>query len=152
NGTHLLSLINDVLDLSKINSGQMRLVLDTYSMKSIVESVVATTMSLAQTKGLVLSADVPSDLPAGNGDERCLRQVLLNLVTNAIKFTDAGTVCVRVHAVNDDFNILVSDTGSGIPPEFQSQIFEDFVQVDNSITRQKGGTGLGLSISRHLVE
>jgi signal transduction histidine kinase len=86
------------------------------------------------------------------GDERRLTQVLLNVVGNAIKFTDAGFVELRADVVGDHFKIEIEDTGPGIPPEHQRRIFDEFQQVDNSITRQKGGTGLGLSISRRLVQ
>jgi signal transduction histidine kinase len=150
-GRHLLSLINDVLDISKIEAGQLSLALDNYSLQGIVETVVASTGSLARAKGIEVTAVVSPDLPVGYGDERRLTQVLLNLVGNAIKFTDTGSVEVRAKAMDDHFILAVQDTGPGIPPEDQARIFEDFQQVDNSITRQKGGTGLGLAIARRLV-
>ena len=152
NGKHLLSLINDVLDISKIEAGQLSLALDEYSVQSVVGTVIASTGSLAQTKGIELKAIIPDGLPVGRGDERRLTQVVLNVVSNAIKFTDAGSVEVRVDAIDDHFHIAVRDTGPGIAPEDRARIFEEFQQVDNSITRQKAGTGLGLSISRRLVE
>jgi signal transduction histidine kinase len=151
NGKHLLGLINDVLDISKIEAGQLTLALDDYSVEAIVQSVVAATGSLAQAKGIEVKASVPDDLPMGRGDERRLTQVLLNLVSNAIKFTDTGEVEVHVKAVNGEFNFMVRDTGPGIAAEDQAKIFEQFQQVDNTSTRKKGGTGLGLSISRQLV-
>jgi signal transduction histidine kinase len=151
NGKHLLSLINDVLDISKIEAGQLTLALDDYSVEAIVQSVVAATGSLAQAKGIEVKTSVPNDLPMGRGDERRLTQVLLNLVSNAIKFTDTGEVEVRVQAVNGEFNIMVCDTGPGIAVKDQATIFEQFHQIDNTSTRKKGGTGLGLSISRQLV-
>jgi signal transduction histidine kinase len=151
NGKHLLNLINDVLDISKIEAGQLTLALDDYSVEAIVQSVVAATGSLAQAKGIEVKTSVPNDLPMGRGDERRLTQVLLNLVSNAIKFTDTGEVQVRVQAVNGEFNIMVCDTGPGIAPKDQATIFEQFHQIDNTSTRKKGGTGLGLSISRQLV-
>ncbi|MGA6998053.1 MAG: ATP-binding protein, partial [Pseudolabrys sp.] len=151
NGKHLLNLINDVLDISKIEAGQLTLALDDYSVEAIVQSVVAATGSLAQAKGIEVKTSVPNDLPMGRGDERRLTQVLLNLVSNAIKFTDTGEVEVRVQAVNGEFNIMVCDTGPGIAPKDQATIFEQFQQIDNTSTRKKGGTGLGLSISRQLV-
>jgi signal transduction histidine kinase len=152
NGRHLLGLINDVLDLSKIEAGQFTLALEDYSMKSVVGSVVAATESLAQAKGLALTAEVAADLPTGRGDERRLTQVLLNIVSNAIKFTEVGSVEIRADAANGCFQVCVRDTGPGIAPQDQARIFEEFQQVDNSITRQKGGTGLGLAISKHLIE
>jgi signal transduction histidine kinase len=151
NGKHLLSLINDVLDISKIEAGQLTLALDDYSVEAMVQSVVAATGSLAQAKGIEIKTNVPNDLPMGRGDERRLTQVLLNLVSNAIKFTDTGEVEVRVQTVNGEFNIMVCDTGPGIAPKDQATIFEQFQQIDNTSTRRKGGTGLGLSISRQLV-
>jgi signal transduction histidine kinase/HAMP domain-containing protein len=151
NGKHLLGLINDVLDISKIEAGQLTLALEDYSVQALVETVVASAGSLAQKKGIELKIAVPGDLPAGRGDQRRLTQVLLNIVSNAIKFTDTGSVEVRVGALNGEFNIAVHDTGPGIAPEDQARIFDEFQQVDNSMTRQKGGTGLGLSIARRLV-
>jgi signal transduction histidine kinase len=150
-GKHLLGLINDVLDISKIEAGQLTLALENYSLQGIVETVIATTGSLARAKGIEVRAVVSPDLPVGYGDERRLTQVLLNLVGNAIKFTDTGSVEVRAEAMDDHFILAVQDTGPGIPPEDQARIFEDFQQVDNSITRQKGGTGLGLAIARRLI-
>jgi signal transduction histidine kinase len=152
NGKHLLGLINDVLDLSKIEAGQLKLSLEDYSMKSIVDSVVATTGSLAQSKGLAMKTAIADGLPIGHGDERRLTQVLLNLVGNAIKFTDAGEVEIRARAANGSFDVAVRDTGPGIAPQDQLRIFEDFQQVDNTSTRHKGGTGLGLAIARRFVE
>jgi len=152
NGKHLLGLINDVLDLSKIEAGQLKLSLEDYSMKSIVDSVVATTGSLAHSKGLAMRTAVADGLPMGHGDERRLTQVLLNLVGNAIKFTDTGEVEIRAKAINGTFDVAVRDTGPGIAPQDQIRIFEDFQQVDNTSTRYKGGTGLGLAIARRFVE
>jgi signal transduction histidine kinase len=151
-GRHLLGLINDVLDISKIEAGQLTLALSEYSVPSIVDTVVATTAALARAKGVEVRSVVPANLPMGYGDERRLTQVLLNLVGNAIKFTDAGHVEIRAEAMDGHFKIAVEDTGPGIPPADHARIFEDFQQVDNSITRQKGGTGLGLAISRRLVQ
>jgi signal transduction histidine kinase len=152
NGKHLLGLINDVLDLSKLEAGQLKLSLEDYSMKSVVDSVVATTGSLAHSKGLAIKASVADDLPVGHGDERRLTQVLLNLVGNAIKFTDAGEVEIRARADDGAFDVAVRDTGPGIAPQDQLRIFENFQQLDNTSTRHKGGTGLGLAIARRFVE
>jgi len=152
NGKHLLGLINDVLDLSKIEAGQLKLTLEDYSMTSVVDSVVATTGSLAQAKGLNVKRSVAGDLPLGRGDERRLTQVLLNLVGNAIKFTDAGEVEISAKADNGTFDVAVRDTGPGIAAQDQARVFEDFQQIDNTSTRHKGGTGLGLAIARRFVE
>jgi len=150
-GKHLLGLINDVLDISKIEAGQLSLSFDEYSLQGLVEAVITSTGVLAQTKGIELKAVISPDLPIGYGDERRLTQVLLNIVGNAIKFTDAGSVEVHASAIGDHFVIAVRDTGPGIPAGDHARIFEDFQQIDNSITRQKGGTGLGLSIARRLL-
>jgi signal transduction histidine kinase len=152
NGRHLLGLINDVLDLSKIEAGQLTLSLDDYAIAQIVRTVAATTEPLARAKGLKLTAMVEEGLPLGRGDERRLSQVLLNLAGNAVKFTEAGSIDIAARAENGRFEILVRDTGSGVAPENQARIFEEFQQVDDSNTRQKGGTGLGLAISKRIVE
>ncbi len=152
NGKHLLGLINDVLDLSKIEAGQLVLTIEDYSVADTVATVMSATESLARTKGIALNSAVAPGLPMGKGDARRLTQVLLNLVGNAIKFTDQGSVEIRGAAVGSNFELSVVDTGFGIAPEDQAKIFEEFQQVDNSSTRKKGGTGLGLSISRKIVE
>jgi signal transduction histidine kinase len=151
-GKHLLGLINDVLDISKIEAGQLTLALQDYSMQGVVETVVASTGSLARAKGIEVRANVSPTLPLGFGDERRLTQVLLNIVGNAIKFTDTGAVEVSAKAMDNQFIVAVQDSGPGIPEADRARIFEDFQQVDNSITRQKGGTGLGLAIARRLVD
>ncbi|HEX2116939.1 MAG TPA: GAF domain-containing protein [Alphaproteobacteria bacterium] len=152
NGKHLLGLINDVLDLAKIEAGQLTLTVSDYAVGAIVQSVVAATESLAKAKGLELRAEVAPAMPLGCGDERRLTQVLLNLVGNAIKFTDAGSVTVSAVARDGRFKLAVRDTGPGIAEDDQARIFEEFQQVDNSSTRKKGGTGLGLAISRRIIE
>lgn len=151
NGQHLLGLINDVLDLSKIEAGELKLTIDDYTLPSLVQSVLAATDSLAQTKGLALGASIPDDLPVGRGDARRLSQVLLNLVGNAIKFTDAGEVAIAASARDGQFQVTVRDTGPGISAADQEKIFEEFRQLDNSSTREKGGSGLGLAIAQRIV-
>ena len=152
NGNHLLGLINTVLDISKIEAGQFKLNLGEYALGNIVETVMVATESLAATKNLAFNMDVAKGLPYGLGDEQRLTQVLLNLVGNAIKFTDAGEVRVAAGAGNGHFTLSVSDTGPGIPPKEREHIFEKFRQVDSSNTRAKGGTGLGLAIAREIIE
>jgi signal transduction histidine kinase len=152
NGKHLLGLINDVLDLSKIEAGQLTLQLGDFSMKEMLQGVYVAVEPLATTKKLGLKLDVAQGLPAGKGDERRLSQVVLNLVGNAIKFTDEGEVRISAAAGKDEFTIAVKDTGPGIAVADQRKIFEEFQQADNSSTRAKGGTGLGLAISRRIVE
>ena len=152
NGRHLLGLINDVLDLSKIEAGQLTLSLDDYSLGDMVHGVVSAVEPLAAEKRLTFKAEVAPDLPTGRGDGRRLSQVLLNLVGNAIKFTDKGEVAIRASATNGAFTVAVCDTGPGISMADQAKIFEEFQQADSSITRKKGGTGLGLSIAKRIIE
>jgi signal transduction histidine kinase/putative methionine-R-sulfoxide reductase with GAF domain len=152
NGKHLLGLINTVLDIAKIESGQFTLNMGEYAIESVVETVRSATESLAQNKKLALKTEVAKSLPIGLGDEQRLTQVLLNLVGNAIKFTDTGEVRVTAKAVNGCFNVSVTDTGPGIPMEYQARIFEQFHQVDSSNTKAKSGTGLGLAIAKQIVE
>jgi signal transduction histidine kinase len=151
-GQHLLGLINAVLDLSKIEAGQLVLSLADYSMQDVVQTVFTSVESLSAEKQLALNIAVPPDLPLGRGDEQRISQVLLNLVGNAIKFTEDGEVGVQVTAVDGAFTVAVSDTGAGISEADQQKIFEEFQQADTSSTRKQGGTGLGLSIAKRIVE
>ena len=121
-------------------------------MKEVVHGVVDAVEPLAVGKGLALKADLPAQLPLGHGDERRIAQVLLNLVGNAIKFTDRGEVAVQASAANGSLTVAVCDSGPGISPDDQARIFDEFQQADNSTTRSKGGTGLGLAIARRIVE
>jgi len=152
NGRHLLGLINDILDLSKIEAGQFSLSLDDYSVDELVRGVYGAVESLAAEKNLSLSTRVPPGLPPARGDERRLAQALLNLVGNAIKFTDKGEVAIEVAADEDVYTFSVRDTGPGIAEADQAKIFDEFQQVDSSITKAKSGSGLGLAIARRIVE
>ena len=152
NGRHLLGLINDVLDLSKIEAGQLTLSLSDYSLTNLVQGVYVAVEPLAAKKNLALTTKIAPSLPAGRGDERRLSQVLLNLVGNAIKFTDKGEVAIEASVSNGSFRVAVRDSGPGIAAADQAKIFEEFQQVDNTSTREKGGTGLGLAISKRIVE
>jgi len=151
NGRHLLDLINDVLDFSKIEAGQLNLSLNEYSMKEVVQTVLTSVEALAMEKNLDLKVTVPEDLTNGMGDEQRIVQVLLNLLGNAIKFTDEGEVRVEVTASNETFLVSVFDTGPGLLEADQRMIFEEFHQADGSSTRKKGGTGLGLAIAKRIV-
>jgi GAF domain-containing protein len=152
NGKHLLGLINDVLDLSKIEAGQLVLELSDYSVQDIAQTVRSTLEPLAADKKLAFKVELAPELPAGHGDGRRLTQVLINLVGNAIKFTDAGEVAIKAEAKNGSFCVSVRDTGPGISAADQTKLFQEFQQADNAITRKKGGTGLGLAISKRIVE
>jgi signal transduction histidine kinase len=152
NGRHLLGLINDVLDLSKIEAGQLTLSLSDYSLKSVIQTAFSAVEPLAKEKQIVLRVDVAPELPQGHGDERRLTQVLLNLVGNGIKFTDIGEVSIQGASANGSFTVSVRDSGPGISAADQAKLFQEFQQADNSITRKKGGTGLGLAISKRIIE
>jgi signal transduction histidine kinase len=152
NGKHLLALINDVLDLAKIEAGQLTLTIEDYSMPEVVKSVVTATEPLATSKGLKFTAALQDDMPNAHGDARRVSQVLLNVVGNAIKFTDQGEVEIRAAADKGHFVLTVRDTGPGIAETDQDRIFGEFQQIDNTNTRKKGGTGLGLAISKRMVE
>jgi signal transduction histidine kinase len=152
NGRHLLGLINDVLDLSKIEAGQLTLALNEYSMGEVVQTAITAVEALAVEKKLELKTRVPQDLGIARGDEQRIAQVLLNLLGNAIKFTDEGQVGVEVTESNETFLVSVADTGPGISEADQKIIFEEFQQADGSSTREKGGSGLGLSIVKKIVK
>jgi len=151
-GKHLLGLINDVLDLSKIEAGQLELELSDYSVQDIAQTVRSTLEPLATDKKLSFKIEMATELPPGRGDGRRLTQVLINLVGNAIKFTDAGEVAIKAEANNGSFHVSVRDTGPGISAADQGKLFQEFQQADNAITRKKGGTGLGLAISKRIIE
>jgi signal transduction histidine kinase len=152
NGRHLLRLINDVLDLSKIEAGRLELGGGEYSVQEIVEVVHTSLRSLAIEKGLAFTATVPADIPPARGDGRRLTQCLMNLAGNALKFTRHGRVEIDVRLDGEWLVYRVSDTGIGIPKDEVENVFAEFRQVDAAITREFGGTGLGLSITKRLVE
>ena len=152
NGKHLLGLINDVLDLSKIEAGQLVLSINEYSIKDMMHGVYVAVEPLAGNKKLHFKLEVPPDLPPARGDERRLSQVLLNLIGNAIKFTDTGEVAMRASTANGSYTVAVKDTGPGIAEADQAKIFEEFQQSESTHTKAKGGTGLGLAIAKRIVE
>jgi signal transduction histidine kinase len=154
NGQHLLHLINDVLDMAKIESGRMNLHPETFKVHSLLDEVTSITSTLASEKNLALFIDENSDQEIEiYADSTRLRQVIINLVNNSIKFTEQGRVSLCARPM-DGARVLISvkDTGIGIPPDKLEAIFQEFTQVDTSTTRKVGGTGLGLPISRRLVE
>jgi PAS domain S-box-containing protein len=149
---HLLELINDILDLSKIEAGKMPLHLEPVVIAEIIEEVAESVLPMVRDN-LAFRSHAAPDLPALRTDRTKVKQVLLNLISNAIKFTQEGHVCVTAAPLRDDggVSIVVEDTGIGIKPEHLDSIFEDFRQIDQSHTREYGGTGLGLSITRKLL-
>ena len=164
-GEHLLALINDILDISKIEAGQMNLYLETFDISTLMGKVVSTTQPVIEKNGNTLVIDCGSDLGTIHADPIKVRQVLLNLLSNAAKFTEQGTITLevsreeksKVSQSKDEFNssfvvFRVTDTGIGMTPKQLQQIFKAFTQADASTTRKYGGTGLGLTISRHFCQ
>jgi signal transduction histidine kinase len=154
NGQHLLHLINDVLDMAKIESGRMNLNPEKFRVHEILDEVTSITSTLASEKNLSLFiSDRSNEQIEIFADRTRLRQVMINLVNNSIKFTESGKIELLVYQ-QDDARVMISvkDTGIGIPPDKLEAIFQEFTQVDSSTTRKVGGTGLGLPISRRLVE
>jgi signal transduction histidine kinase len=151
-GKQLLGLINNVLDLSKIEAGHMELALGEYVVEDIVNTVKLSLRALASTKGLDLVTAVAPDLPLCVGDGKRITQCLMNLVGNALKFTREGRVEIRAELEGENLLLSVADTGIGIPADQIDGIFEEFRQADATVSRDFGGTGLGLSITRKLVE
>lgn len=152
NGKHLLAMINDVLDLTKIEAGRIEIHRTPFSVASCIDTVITNTDSLARKKGLRVIKDLQEGVLTGYGDEKRINQVLWNLLSNAIKFTEQGEIHIGASRKADSLHFQVSDTGIGIPEGKLERIFEEFTQVDDSHTRQYGGTGLGLAIARKLVE
>src|SRR6185437_11378904 len=156
-GQGLLSIINDVLDLSKIEAGRLDLLEIDFDLREVVAGVADMFGERCSAKGLELIYYVDEAVPARlSGDPVRVRQVLINLVGNALKFTERGEILVEVALVSADaehvgVEIAVEDSGIGIPPDKKALVFESFQQADNSMTRSRGGTGLGLAISRQLV-
>ena len=148
---NLLGLINGLLDLAKIEAGKMELNAEEVDIPLVIDDVIELMRAGADSKSLSLRAEVASTLPTAWADRARIRQVLVNLVANAVKFTEHGGVTVRATIVDGWITIAVVDTGVGIPPEAQTYIFDEFRQVDASTTRRYGGTGLGLAISKRLI-
>ena len=156
-GQHLLGLINDILDLSRIEAGKMELTFDEVNLAELTSSVMSTITGLFKDKPITLHRDLPADLPTVRADAMRIRQVLLNLLSNAAKFTDEGSITVQASVKDSptghpEVTVSVTDTGPGIASEDQKKLFQPFSQVDASPTRKSGGSGLGLSISNHLIQ
>lgn len=154
NSRHLLALINDILDITRIEAGRMPLTLTTFRAGELVEEVLAELEPIVKRSALTVAVEIPRTVPAIRSDRQKVKQIVLNLLSNALKFTPAGSVTVSVShdARARQVAIEVADTGVGIPPEDQKKVFEDFRQLDNSPARGYGGTGLGLSICRRLAQ
>jgi len=151
-GNHLLSLINDVLDLSKVEAGQVELEIAAFSLREALERGVVMVRERATRNDVELSLELSRDVDVVEGDERRLRQVVFNLLSNAVKFTPAGgSITVATERVGDEVQVSVTDTGPGIAPEDQERIFEEFQQTDVGVQHREG-TGLGLALSKRLVE
>ena len=152
NGQHLLAMINDVLDLTKIEAGRIEIHSTPFSVIGCVEPVIGNTAALASQKAVEVEMDVPEGLPMVLGDEKRVNQILWNLLSNAIKFTQEGEIKIAVEKEDDFLHFWVSDTGIGISKDNLDKIFGEFTQIDGSHTREYGGTGLGLAIAKRLVE
>jgi signal transduction histidine kinase len=153
-GTHLLQIINDILDLSKAEAGKIDLVEDIFDLRDIMRSVSQLTAGRVHAAELTQDVELPDDLPLLRGDERKTKQVLLNLVTNAVKFTPPGgaiTISVR-WVVAEGLSVTVADTGIGIPDSHLERVLKPFEQVDSSLSRQHQGTGLGLPLVKASME
>jgi len=154
NGRHLLTIINEILDISRIEAGRMPLQLSTFRLADLVSEVKAELEPIIMRSKLSIVLDLPKDLKPITSDRQKVKQILLNLLSNALKFTHHGSVTMTARRNTNDrtMTLSVSDTGIGIAPLDQDKIFEDFRQLDNSPTRAYGGTGLGLSICRRLAQ
>jgi signal transduction histidine kinase len=151
-GTHLLGLINDILDLSKIESGRMDLNMEKFLVQDLIDGVASTAEGLIKEKPIELVTRLDPRVKFINGDHMRLRQVLINLVSNAVKFTEEGAITIASRATSDEIFIAVTDTGVGMPQEKIEQAFERFRQLDSGTSRTRGGSGLGLTISKKFVE
>lgn len=160
-GRHLLDLINDILDVSKIEAGKMTIYPETFSITNLINHVVLTVKPTIEKNGNTLIVEVDQQLGTMYSDQTRMRQVLLNLLSNAAKFTSQGTVklIIKIDKTNINqqtplgiINFIISDTGIGMSPQQQKQLFQPFIQGDNSTTKKYGGTGLGLAISRHFCQ
>src|SRR5438045_3281249 len=154
NGRHLLTIINEILDISRIEAGRMPLQMSRFRVPELIGEVKAELEPIILRSKLAITIDVPKELPPLWSDSQKVKQILLNLLSNALKFTHQGSVKVSVRPNSRErvLQLSVSDTGIGIAPADQEKIFEDFRQLDNTPTRAYGGTGLGLSICRRLSQ
>lgn len=151
-GQHLLSLINDILDLSKVEAGKMILEAGSFPVRPMLDNVLVLVKERAYKRGLTISLEAPDNLTI-SADERMLKQILFNLLSNAVKFTEPdGRIAITAERAADDLRVSVADTGIGIKPEDLERLFKEFVQLDSGYDRMHQGTGLGLALTRKLVE
>jgi signal transduction histidine kinase len=152
-GKHLLSLINDILDLSKIEAGRMELELSEFQLPDVLQTAITLVRERAMRQGIALSLEVAPDVGSIRADERKLKQVMLNLLSNAVKFTpEGGSVRVAAKLEGEAIEVSVADTGAGIAPQDQALVFEEFRQVGSDRARKAEGTGLGLALTKKFVE
>jgi signal transduction histidine kinase len=149
---HLLALINDVLDISKIEAGQLKLSYENFDLKSSINKVIELTTPLAEKKNLKIETNIAKQVGQITNDQRRIEQILLNLLNNAIKFTDQGTISLQCFKDGDSLEIEVSDTGIGMSADSLKELFLPFHQIDNKLSRKHEGTGLGLSICKRLLD
>jgi hypothetical protein len=149
---HLLALINDVLDISKIEAGQLEMAYGWFSLPQIIRKAVATILPLADAKGIQVATAIEPDIDRIYSDQRRTEQIILNLLSNAVKFTDRGEITIACRRAHDSAVITVADTGIGIDSKHLDDIFKPFRQADSTLARMHEGTGLGLSISKRLME
>jgi signal transduction histidine kinase len=154
NGRHLLTIINEILDISRIEAGRMPLQISRFRIPELLGEVKAELEPIIMRSKLTVTLDLPKDLRPVATDRQKVKQILLNLLSNALKFTHQGGVTIGARRLPDQrvVELSVADTGIGIAPSDQAKVFEDFRQLDNSPTRAYGGTGLGLSICRRLAQ
>ena len=150
-GKHLLSLINDVLDLSKVEAGRMEVLNSTFAIEHVITEVVQNIAPIMSVKELKLIREIPIDLPETTTDRRKLFQILLNLASNAVKFTDRGEIRIRCEVLRGTMRVSVADTGIGIKPADLEILFKPFSQADSSLRKRHEGTGLGLYLSQRLA-
>jgi signal transduction histidine kinase len=151
-GQHLLDLINDVLDMSKIEAGSLNLfVEDDVNLGQILNTAISHAGGMLADKPVELHTEIDDNLPTMTGDRKRILQILLNVLSNACKFTEEGTITIQAHTVDQEIQVVVTDTGPGISPEDQANVFESFKQTDTGL-RQGSGTGLGMPISKSLAE
>jgi len=150
-GRQLLSLINDILDLSRVDAGKLEMHMQRVTLDGIIEGVMSTAEGLVGSKPIKLERDLPDPLPVAWADESRVRQVLLNLYSNAVKFTESGSITLMVRQVDEGIRISLKDTGAGIDPQFHEAIFEEFKQANLVGRDPRSGAGLGLAITRHLL-